>query len=154
MYETGAVGVLRELHAELDAAVADAYGWPHGLTDAEIIERLVDLNAARAAEEAAGVVRYLRPSFQNPDAGDQSTLSMTTTAKAKRKTTKKEPWPSSTRDRIAVIRRAVERLDRPALPVDLAKTFSRAKPADVADVLDALDALGHVHRDDAGRYAA
>ena len=35
-------------HAELDAAVADAYGWPADLADGEILERLLALNLERA----------------------------------------------------------------------------------------------------------
>ena len=35
-------------HAKLDAAVADAYGWPADLADAEILERLLALNLERA----------------------------------------------------------------------------------------------------------
>lgn len=35
-------------HAALDRAVLDAYGWPHGLADDEILARLLALNAARA----------------------------------------------------------------------------------------------------------
>ena len=35
-----------------------------GLPDAEILTRLVALNAARAAEEAAGTIRWLRPEYQ------------------------------------------------------------------------------------------
>ena len=38
---------LQMLHQKLDAAVLDAYGWPHDLTDAEILERLLALNLAR-----------------------------------------------------------------------------------------------------------
>ena len=34
------------------------------LTDAEILERLVALNAERAAEEARGVIHWLRPEYQ------------------------------------------------------------------------------------------
>src|SRR3546814_19667924 len=51
VYEAGLVGVLRQIHADLDAAVAEAYGWPADLADEEILERLVALNHARAAEE-------------------------------------------------------------------------------------------------------
>ena len=54
IHEQGLVSVLRQLHDELDAAVADAYGWPVDLTDEEILARLVALNAERAAEEAQG----------------------------------------------------------------------------------------------------
>jgi len=53
--------VLRQLHDDLDAAVFDAYGWPASLPDEEILERLVALNAERAAEEQRGLVRWLRP---------------------------------------------------------------------------------------------
>ncbi len=35
-------------HKKLDAAVFDAYGWPHDLTDEEILERLLALNLERA----------------------------------------------------------------------------------------------------------
>jgi hypothetical protein len=68
----GLVGVLKDLHDELDAAVLQAYGWNDlnaGAPDTpELLERLVALNARRAAEEKAGTVRWLRPEFQNPAA--------------------------------------------------------------------------------------
>jgi hypothetical protein len=38
---------LDQLHRTLDAAVLDAYGWPHDLTDAQILERLLALNQER-----------------------------------------------------------------------------------------------------------
>ena len=38
-------------HAKLDAAVADAYGWPADLSDEEILERLLALNLVRAAAQ-------------------------------------------------------------------------------------------------------
>ena len=66
VHEQGLVSVLREIHDELDAAVCDAYGWPVTLTDEEILARLVALNAERAAEEAQGLVRWLRPAYQAP----------------------------------------------------------------------------------------
>ena len=39
-------------HKKLDAAVADAYGWPHDLTDDQLLEKLLALNLERAGEEA------------------------------------------------------------------------------------------------------
>ncbi len=39
-------------HKELDSAVAAAYGWPADLSEEEILSRLLELNLARAAEEA------------------------------------------------------------------------------------------------------
>ncbi len=62
----GLILILKELHERLDALVFRAYGWPDTLTDEEILERLVALNAERAKEEAAGLVRWLRPDYQIP----------------------------------------------------------------------------------------
>ncbi len=78
LHEQGLVSVLQCLHDELDAAVLQAYGWadlgPVPWADEAarnawtetLLERLVALNARRAAEEAAGTVRWLRPEFQDP----------------------------------------------------------------------------------------
>jgi hypothetical protein len=69
IHSQGLVAVLLELHQELDAAVLQAYGWADlanaDTTDA-LLERLVALNAQRAAEEKSGLIRWLRPEFQNP----------------------------------------------------------------------------------------
>jgi SAM-dependent methyltransferase len=91
IHDQGLVSVLRELHDDLDRAVFAAYGWedlgerlvgkPGATTpwpekpaeqaeaEEELLTRLVALNAERAAEEARGVVRWLRPEFQNPATG-------------------------------------------------------------------------------------
>jgi hypothetical protein len=89
IHEQGLVSVLRTLHDELDAAVLKAYGWSDlgpvpwtdeaaraAWTDA-LLQRLVDLNTRRAAEEASGTVRWLRPEFQNPSsANEQAAIGM------------------------------------------------------------------------------
>ena len=66
--------IVAKLHDDLDQAVAYAYGWGDDwrrapLTPAEIVRRLVALNAERAAEEKAGHVRWLRPDYQRPRFG-------------------------------------------------------------------------------------
>jgi hypothetical protein len=43
---------LDDIHTALDTAVLNAYGWPHDLTDEQILERLLALNLERAAEQA------------------------------------------------------------------------------------------------------
>jgi len=40
-------------HQKLDEAVLDAYGWPHDLTDEQILERLLALNLERAQGQDA-----------------------------------------------------------------------------------------------------
>jgi hypothetical protein len=37
-------------HQKLDHAVLDAYGWPHNISDEEILERLLALNLERAGK--------------------------------------------------------------------------------------------------------
>lgn len=65
----GRIDIIAELHDRIDAAVAQAYGWPADLPDEEIVARLVALNAERHAEEQQGTVRWLRPDYQIPKAG-------------------------------------------------------------------------------------
>ncbi|HCF24960.1 MULTISPECIES: DNA methyltransferase [unclassified Novosphingobium] len=62
-------GIVDQIHNQLDAAVAAAYGWPADLPPAEIVTRLVALNAERADEERQGKVRWLRPDYQIPRFG-------------------------------------------------------------------------------------
>ena len=69
IFDDGQVLILKELHDRLDIEVAAAYGWPAGLSDEEILSRLVALNKERAAEEARGEVRWLRPEYQIPRFG-------------------------------------------------------------------------------------
>ncbi|MEY2942661.1 MAG: hypothetical protein RLY97_675, partial [Pseudomonadota bacterium] len=65
-------GIIARLHEQIDAAVANAYGWPADLPPAEIVARLVALNAARAAEEKSGQIRWLRPEYQIPRFGTKT----------------------------------------------------------------------------------
>lgn len=69
VYEDGLVLILKELHERLDAAVAEAYGWPVDPPENEVLARLVALNRAHAEEEARGQVRWLRPTYQVPRFG-------------------------------------------------------------------------------------
>ena len=48
-------------HKKLDAAVAEAYGWPADLSDDEILSRLLALNLERAAAEAKSATPARKP---------------------------------------------------------------------------------------------
>ncbi len=163
IHEAGLVGVLKQIHDELDAAVAEAYGWPVDLSDEEILERLVALNAERAAEEARGLVRWLRPEYQNPQgatalaglesggppAGDSETEATTTAAKAPKG---KLPWPSSLPAQFQALREALARQPAPVDPPGLAREFQKAKAERVEEMLETLVALGHARRLSDGRF--
>lgn len=69
IFDDGLVLILRELHDRLDAAVAEAYGWPADLPAEKVLAHLVALNRERAQEEARGLVRWLRPEYQVPRFG-------------------------------------------------------------------------------------
>ena len=158
VHDAGLVSVLRQLHDELDAAVTAAYGWVRDgrpetdLPDAEILARLVALNATRAAEEATGTIRWLRPEYQAPaGATTQSALEMTTKGtkdtKAKTKASKaKTPWPKSLAERVRATELALQSSPSPVTPAELAKRFTRAKPEDLAEILETLAALGRAHQ--------
>ena len=78
VFDDGLVLILKELHDNLDAAVAAAYGWAADLAETEILARLVSLNQERVHEEATGQVRWLRPDYQIPRLGaDRDRLALT-----------------------------------------------------------------------------
>jgi hypothetical protein len=147
IHEQGLVSVLKKLHDDLDAAVFDAYGWPHDLSDEQILERLVALNAERAAEEKRGLVRWLRPEFQNPGgakAATQEKLAATDEPEeaAVTQPTAATPWPKKLPEQIAAIRDIVTKAATEWSVEQVASAFKGANKADVEEVLDSLAALG------------
>ncbi len=161
IHEQGLVSVLMQLHDELDAAVAEAYGWPADLSDDEILEKLVALNAERAAEEAQGKIRYLRPDFQCPEEVQSElnvdAVSPPRSASAKKRggdtasTLKKQPWPKALPDQVRLLRTALA-APAPVTAEELARTFTRARTDRVAELLETLAALGQARKMDDGRY--
>lgn len=64
IHAEGAVSVIHKLHLDLDRLVTEAYGWPADLSDEDILSRIVALNAERQEEEKHGLIRWLRPDYQ------------------------------------------------------------------------------------------
>jgi hypothetical protein len=153
IYDQGLIGILRDLHDQIDTAVAQAYGWPATLTDGEILHRLVALNRERAAEEARGMVRWLRPEYQNPAGhaatakGIQTTMDIGPTV-----TTAKTPWPKTLPEQIAAVRNALTDLGT-ATPEQVARHFQRGRATSVQPLLESLAALGQARTLDDGRFA-
>ena len=53
---------LANAHAELDAAMANAYGWPTDISEDDALSRLFALNQERAAKNAQSSNRHVEAS--------------------------------------------------------------------------------------------
>ena len=148
----GQISILAELHARLDTAVAAAYGWPADLADAEIVARVVALNAARVAEEASGLVRWLRPDYQAPQAkvaaAAQAGLDVGVAQPVASLT-----WPKGEGQQYLALRALLR--DAPATPRDLARRLKGAPRGDrVPRMLEVLVGLGLARPLEGGKYAS
>ncbi|MGY6588647.1 MAG: DNA methyltransferase [Wenzhouxiangella sp.] len=180
IHEQGLVAVLRELHDDLDRAVFQAYGWqdlaeklvgrpgattpwpekPEDQQEAEeqLLQRLVDLNHQRAAEETQGKIRWLRPDYQAPEQtatqGELATNQPETAAKRHPGPDpgppKKMPWPKTLQDQVRSVRDHLA-----TTPMDaktLASHYKRNPEKSVTQVLEALTELGMVRQNECGSY--
>jgi hypothetical protein len=180
IYDEGLVGILKQLHDELDAAVAEAYGWSDlfppassgvergGLDPesrkAEILTRLVALNAERAAEESNGLVRWLRPEYQAPQSatstGEQTTLdveeeeAVTAVQSAGVTPSGVEGWPKELPAQAAALSSVLQSLTGPTDVATIAACFegkaSKKRLEEIARLLETLEALGRAKGVDGG----
>jgi hypothetical protein len=166
VHEQGLVTVLRQLHDALDAAVAEAYGWPAGcsadLPDEEILSRLAVLNAERAAEEKQGNIRWIRPEYQTRSKEEreaiQGKLAMAvqpvSPAPAQGKAAKvraatRTAWPADLLEQTQAVREAVKTLQEAGVavtPDSVAARFARAPRARVREILHILESVGFMDR--------
>ncbi len=142
------VSTLKQIHDELDAGVIDAYGWSQNISDEEILEQLVALNADRAAEERNGLIRWLRPEYQVGTGQDTAIQGViegvtepeeTVAAPAEQKT-----WPKQPKDQLAAIRDLLRTLGGEWTVEQVMAQFKgaqRQKKA-IASHLESLEALG------------
>jgi hypothetical protein len=146
IHQAGLISVLRQLHEELDEAVFAAYGWPSNLTTEQILEKVVALNAHRRAEEASGIVRWLRPEFQAPNApAMQQTLGGLIPVEAPAAARRKQPWPSTLTDQVRVIKESL-RATPFQTPQQIATGFKPASRTRVQEILETLTALGQTRQ--------
>ncbi len=155
LHDRALVSTLRQLHDDLDAAVAAAYGWPWPMEDAEILERVVALNAERSAEEARGVIRWLRPDYQNPPVpkATQADLGLapptvhpppsTTAVRKSPSKPARQPWPKTLPEQVRAVESALAS-GGPRDPTALAALFLRARVDTVRGILDTLTTLGRL----------
>ena len=155
-HEQGLAAVVLDLHQQLDAAVADAYGWPATLSDAEVLTRLMHLNQQRLAEEAAGTVRYLRPEYQA--LGQQAALGLPANATAATVATAAtaQPWPAELAQQMLAVRGIIQQAAGEALSsAQVAARFQSTKVNKVKPLLDTLAMMSQVrHLEPEDAYAA
>jgi len=153
LHDAGHVSILRMLHDRLDAAVAAAYGWPADLPDAEIVARVVALNAERVTEEAAGTVRWLRPEFQALEAAPATRVQAEMDVGAEAPLAAAPAWPKDMVSQFTALRSAIAA--GPAAPADIARRFKGApRGAKLDDMLSLLVALGQARQTEGGRFTA
>jgi hypothetical protein len=148
IHEKGLVGVLAELHEELNAAVAQAYGWEPGLEKEKILQRLVDLNEKRRAEEEEGHVRWLRPEYQAPEEAETQAEMDLDVEISTDEVAQPLTWPSELRERAQAIRAVMDSAEGPLTVEEVAQHFHRARRDDVRSILETLSELGLVDRED------
>ena len=161
IHDRGLVTILRQHHDAIDELVADAYGWGDDwragrLDDETILARLVALNAERAAEEAKGLIRWLRPEYQAPDyrppveAADELALA----GGAGVAEDNVIAWPTALPEQVSAVRAVLTSAPAPLAANDIARAFRGKRAASVRPVLDALTNVGLARRLPDGRYAA
>lgn len=148
LYDRGLIGILRDLHDELDAAVFAAYGWPRDLSDEDILASVVALSAQRSAEERAGTVRWLRPEYQAPQQlAVQTLLGGMTPVEAPAPVRRKQPWPATLPEQVRAVKDALR-----ATPMQnvqqIAAGFKPASRTRVAEILETLTSLGQTRQVD------
>jgi hypothetical protein len=154
IYDKGLVSILREMHDDIDAQVAAAYGWPVDLAEDDLLQRLVDLNRTRASEEARGLVRWLRPEYQNPSGradgvqGEQIDMGI-----GPAEAPGKLPWPRDLPGQVAAVQAALSRQGT-ATPAEIARQFKNVRSATVENLLETLTAISYARKLDGGRYVS
>jgi hypothetical protein len=156
----GRVYILQHLHDRLDAAVADAYGWPADLSEQEVLGKLVALNLARRAEEATGKVRWLRPDYQaarfgRPDDKRDDTQQLDLGVPADKPADSLPVWPKDRDLQPFEVERAVRATAGDITIPALARTFKgggkKIEPR-LTQVLAVLADYGRIQRAGEGRY--
>ena len=178
IYDQGLVGVLLELHDDLDRAVFDAYGWNDladklvGLpgattpypekseaqaeTEEELLKRLVALNHQRAAEEGKGQIRWLRPEYQNPDYNKDKLSAYDSTSQVEADVTvapiatkaKKLIWPKVMLEQIAGVKDALQKGHSTAEAITALYKSPKTTLSKVQEALESLASLGLVSHSD------
>jgi hypothetical protein len=154
IYERATLSILKSHLDAIDASVARSYGLPAAATEEAILDALVRLNAERAAEEQCGVIRYLRPAFQDRGRARSTSRLLDLEQGAETAESAALTWPEALSDQIVSVRRLLRSRRAPMAPAEVAKAFAGKRTASVIPVLEALTVVGQARMLHDGRYAA
>lgn len=154
VHDRGLVSLISQHHTAIDAAVSEAYGWPADLSDEDILTRLVALNKERAAEEAKGLIRWLRSEYQAPDYVVPVTQSLNFGDRTAALPDNVIPWPDKLPEQVSAVQAVLAASAAPLASQDIARAFKGKRASSVRPVLDALAGIGMARRLGDGRYAA
>jgi hypothetical protein len=155
--ERGRVLIIKDLHETIDRLTLRAYGWPDGLSEEQMLERLVALNKVRKAEEAKGQVRWLRPDYQIPRFGAPAEKSAQMEAELAAPEDRAKPgFPKEEARRAMAISAVLAGADAPMSAADVAAHFRKGKSVEreIGLTLRAFARLGYVGSSDGGKRFA
>ncbi|HIJ95957.1 MAG TPA: class I SAM-dependent DNA methyltransferase [Desulfuromonadales bacterium] len=151
-HDKGLVTLLKKYHDDLDTAVFAAYGWPETLTDEQILESLVALNLERVNEEKQGLIRWLRPVFQNPVKASEPVQVELELESEEITLPEKQQLPKEHTAQLQAVKAVLSALKATASVEEVAKCFIKASSAKVQKLLDDLAALGLAKKISDGAY--
>ncbi|BAU10165.1 type II restriction enzyme [Leptolyngbya sp. NIES-3755] len=145
------VSTLKQIHDDLDTAVFAAYNWSLTLTDDQILENLVTLNAQRAEEERNGFIRWLRPDYQAPnETQTQQTLQGITDPEIETTIApiEQQKLPKAFKDQLAAVRDLLRTQGGEWSIEQITAQFKNAtrQKQTILTCLESLEALGIVAR--------
>ncbi|MEX1115234.1 MAG: hypothetical protein WEB53_08285, partial [Akkermansiaceae bacterium] len=128
-----------------------------------LVDRLVALNHERAAEEKRGLIRYLRPDYQNPSSAApqpvQTTLQGTDPDSSQSKIQNQKSsiinpsssiWPDRLPEQVAILRKLIGGYDKSVVtpdPESLSSHFGRKnkkRTDQIEGILETLKGLGQL----------
>ena len=123
-----------------------------GLLEQELLTRLVALNHERAAEEANGLVRWLRPEYQAPEEARSGCVPLpgatgdgwdSRAAKGSPSLPEKLKWPTGLTTQVAEIQKLLPSTGPDAATISACfGKKSKARQAQIAEILETLKSLG------------
>lgn len=154
IHDAGLASRVLELHDQIDAAVISAYGWPADVSAEDMFKLLVELNATRAAEEAAGQIKWLRPEYQSVHAATPVEEEADLGLQEREEEQERTSLPSNGIERAGAIMAVLAGSEGPLTIEQIAARFTqglRAR-ASISSILNSLARTGIIGSSDGHYY--